>query len=45
MIFENKFGGTDLEKFKITTTKEAMSILKQVSVIFVKWHYIIIVDA
>ncbi|XP_066913645.1 serine/threonine-protein kinase haspin-like isoform X2 [Clytia hemisphaerica] len=29
VVFENRFGGQDLEKCKITTMKEAMSILKQ----------------
>lgn len=30
VLFENKFGGVDLEKFKLKTMKEAISILKQV---------------
>ena len=30
VVFENRFGGQDLEKCKISTMKEALSILKQV---------------
>ena len=30
MIFETNNGGQDLEKFKLKTVKEAVSILKQV---------------